>query len=168
MVVHDQSRCFLTFLEIFRINIVANMNFIVSYPSSSEHSIKRVLNSDINPPNKINTTCSNLPFNDFRLCSLDKSFILSYLFRQFISSQHIMRFHFPNSLAQSNSLFISVRVINEDTMRIFLNFFLDQVNNNLFSQRFSTETCLHQFFSFFRHFHSFFFQILTIFYLLLN
>ena len=140
MIVHDQSRGFLTFFEILRINIVANMDFIVSNLSSTQHSVKRIFNSNINPPNKVDTTSSNLSLNYFRLCSFDKPFILSDLFSQLISSQHIMRFHFPNGLAQGNSLLVCIRVINQNTMRIFLNFFFDQVNNYFFSQRFSTET----------------------------
>ena len=168
MVIHNQSCCFFSFPQFLRFNIVTNMNLIIPNPPSSQHPIKRIFSSHINPPNKINSTLSYPPFNYLRRSSLDQSFIFFDLFSQFVCTKHVMRFNISNCLTEGNSLIVGIGIIYENAVRIFVNLFLDQLNYYFLSDWFSTETWLNKFLGLFWYLNSFFFQILPVFYFLLN
>lgn len=80
MIIHNQSSCFLSLLQLVRFHIAIDVNFLITDPPPPEHPIERVLRSDIYPPNEIDAAFSDLPLDKLMLCVFDKALILINLF----------------------------------------------------------------------------------------
>lgn len=71
MISGDQRCSFLSLNDLISINIVKYMNFLLTNPSSAQHSIKRILHTNINPPDEIYSTALYVSLDEFSLTRSD-------------------------------------------------------------------------------------------------